>query len=142
MTETAPKPIAQGLYKTAVRYGRTVQTSGLTPRRGNTLLNDGIVQKDDDPEKHRAAVRIATENAVAAVQGCLEVGENIGLIAQLVVYIATEPGVTKHAQIADHASRYLVETFGVDIIGTRAAIGVASLPSNAPVEITITAIVE
>lgn len=142
MKKAASTPVPQGLYKIAVRNGDAVQTSGMTPRRGNKLLHAGVILKTDDPQQHREAVHIATANAVSAMQSCLEVDERVHLIAQLVVYIAAEPGFTMHAEIADHASNYLLDAFGEKSIGTRAAIGVASLPSNAPVEIVLTAIIE
>jgi enamine deaminase RidA (YjgF/YER057c/UK114 family) len=141
MTKPAPQPIAQGLYKTAVRYGDTIQTSGMTPRDGNTLQHTGIVQKYSDPEQQADAVRVATRNAVTALQSCMEAGEKVTLIAHLVVYIATEAVFSKHAAVADHASRYLLDIFGDAGKGTRAAVGVASLPSDAPVEVVLTAIV-
>lgn len=40
---------------------------------------------------------------------------------------------------ADYASDVLIENLGANCIGSRAAIGVASLPSNAPVEVVLTA---
>ena len=46
-----------------------------------------------------------------------------------------------HAKLADFASEYLLETMGNAGIGSRAAIGVASLPGNAPVEIQLVAAV-
>lgn len=48
-----------------------------------------------------------------------------------------EPEFTAHPKIADYASETLIEHLGSGSIGSRAAIGVASLPSNAPVEVTL-----
>jgi enamine deaminase RidA (YjgF/YER057c/UK114 family) len=66
-------------------------------------------------------------------------GERIAAILSMTVYIAAEPGFTAHPKLADFASAYLRSELGADGIGTRAAIGVATLPSNAPVEIQIVA---
>jgi enamine deaminase RidA (YjgF/YER057c/UK114 family) len=55
------------------------------------------------------------------------------------VYLNAEEGFTAHAKIADFASELLIEKLGAGCIGSRAAIGVASLPSNASVEISMIA---
>lgn len=47
------------------------------------------------------------------------------------------PGFSSHAKLADFASEYLVEELGDAGIGARAAIGIASLPGDAPVEIQL-----
>ena len=57
----------------------------------------------------------------------------------LTVYVNAEEGYTSHAKIGDAASNFLYETLGDAGIGSRAAIGVASLPGNAPVEVQLVA---
>ena len=52
---------------------------------------------------------------------------------------AQEEGFTKQSKIADFASEYFCEELGTAGIGSRAAVGVASLPGDAPVEISIIA---
>ncbi|MDM8100144.1 hypothetical protein [Oceanobacillus oncorhynchi] len=44
-----------------------------------------------------------------------------------------------HSSLANAASEYLSEQLGEAGIGSRAAIGVSSLPGNAPVEIQLVA---
>lgn len=51
------------------------------------------------------------------------------------------PGFTKHSALADFASALLEARLGARGIGSRAAVGVASLPGNAPVEIQLIAAV-
>jgi cytochrome b len=84
-------------------------------------------------------VRLATFNALNAAQACLNEGEKIALILIMNVYLNAEEGFTAHAKIADFASELLIEKLGAGCIGSRAAIGVASLPSNASVEISMIA---
>jgi enamine deaminase RidA (YjgF/YER057c/UK114 family) len=52
---------------------------------------------------------------------------------------SAKASASPHPKLADFASAYLRSELGADGIGTRAAIGVATLPSNAPVEIQIVA---
>jgi enamine deaminase RidA (YjgF/YER057c/UK114 family) len=60
----------------------------------------------------------------------------------LSVYINAESGFVDHARLADFASGFLRAQLGPAGIGTRAAIGMATLPGNAPVEIQLIAAVE
>ena len=51
----------------------------------------------------------------------------------------SEPDFTKQPKIADFASEYFCEELGESGVGSRAAVGVAVLPGEAPVEIAIIA---
>jgi enamine deaminase RidA (YjgF/YER057c/UK114 family) len=142
MSKRIEQPIPQGKYLPAVRHGDLIYTSGMTPRKSGNLLYSGKIRAADPIEYHREAVRVATLNAVTAAQACLHAGEKIALILQLNVFLNAEEEFTAHAKVADFASEVLIENMGADCIGSRAAIGVSSLPSNAPVEITILCKVE
>ena len=72
----------------------------------------------------------------------LEEGEKIVQIMQITVYVNSEPDFTKQPKIADFASEYFCEELGESGVGSRAAVGVAVLPGEAPVEIAIIAGVE
>lgn len=130
------QPIPQGKYLPAVRNADLIYTSGMTPRKAGKLLYSGKIKMTDSIESHKEAVQLATLNALIAAQSCLEKDEKIAVILQLNVFLNAEEGFTLHAKIADYASDLLMEKLGTNCIGSRAAIGVASLPSNAPVEIT------
>lgn len=139
MTQT-PRP--QGLYRAATRYGDLIWTAGMTPRNGDTLLFQGLIKVGDDPDIHREAVELAMNNALAAAKSCLEAKERLACVVSMTVFIAAQPGFEAHARIADHASAMIAAAIGSEGVGTRAAVGVASLPSGAPVEICLVASVE
>ena len=139
MKQILQQPIPQGRYLPAVRHSDLIYTSGMTPRKAGKLLYSGQIRANDAIESHKDAVRLATLNALGAAQACLEEGETISVILQLNIFLNAEQGFTAHAKVADFASDVLIENLGSNCIGSRAAIGVASLPSNAPVEITLTA---
>lgn len=61
------------------------------------------------------------------------------MILQLTVFLCAEPEFTAHSKVADFASELLIEHLESGCIGSRAAIGVASLPADAPVEVTLIA---
>lgn len=141
MSQLVESPVPQGRYLPAVRHADVIYTSGMTPRRGGALIHAGRMRAADPLESHRDAVQLATLNALTAAQGCVKDGERIAVILQLTVFLSTEPEFTAHSKVADFASETLIEHLGDGCIGSRAATGVASLPADAPVEITLIATV-
>lgn len=135
-------PIPQGKYKPAVRYGNLVYTAGMTPRKDGVLLLAGKISPDEPIETYREAIFQATSNALTAAKNTLTEGERIAQVLSLIVYINATPDYTTHARIGDVASEYLYEQLGDVGIGARAAIGIATLPGNAPVEIQLVAAID
>lgn len=135
-------PIPQGKYKPAVRYGNLVYTAGMTPRKDGVLLLPGKIRADEPLETYAPAIVQAADNALTAARNCLREGEKIAQILSLTVYVNAESDYTTHARVGDVVSGYLFEQLGDAGIGPRAAIGVATLPGNAPVEVQIVAAVE
>ncbi|RWR26937.1 RidA family protein [Sinirhodobacter populi] len=134
------QPAPQGLYVPAVRYGNMIQTAGMTPRERGVLRYAGRLSASAEPEDYRDAVALACGNALRAAQGQLRAGERLVQVVNLMVYIAAEPGFSRHSQLADHASAFLRATLGAAAIGVCAAVGVASLPGDAPVELQLLAL--
>lgn len=137
MSQSTAQPVPQGKYLPAVRHADVIYTSGMTPRKAGVLMYSGKIRAADPIESYRDAICLATLNALAAAQACLKEGEAISLILQLTVFLNAEQGFTAHSRIADYASDALIEALGADIIGSRVAVGVATLPSDAPVEVTL-----
>ena len=90
-------------------------------------------------EEYREAVVQAAKNALTAAENKLEEGEKLVQILSITVYVNAEEGFTSQSKVADMASEYFCEVLGEAGVGSRAAVGVASLPGSAPVEISITA---
>ena len=135
-------PIPQGKYRPAVRWGNLIYTAGMTPRKDGVLLMSGPVRGEEPVETYRAAVLQAAENALTAARNCLAEGERIAQILSLTVYVNAAPGFTAHSKLGDVASQYLYSQLGDGGIGPRAAVGAASLPGDAPVEIQLVAAAE
>lgn len=132
-------PIPQGKYLPASRWGTLVFSAGMTPRLNGTLLLCGKVRMDEPIETYREAVRQAAANALNAVANTLAQEESVGQVLMLNVYINAQDGFQAHSKLADFASDYLCEQLGSKGIGGRAAVGVTSLPGDAPVEIQLIA---
>ncbi len=136
---TGPKP--QGDYVAAIRNGNMIFTSGMTPRRDGVLVMTGSVRTEAPVEDYREAVVLACSNALTAARATLGPMESIKAILSLTVYVAADQSFTAHSKIADFASAFLRLELGPSGIGARAAVGVATLPGNAPIEIQLIAAV-
>ncbi|MCU4157750.1 RidA family protein [Carboxylicivirga sp. A043] len=141
MSTITVQPIPQGKYLPAVRHKDVVYTSGMTPRKAGKLKFIGQIKADKPIDRYKEAVQLATSNAIAAAESCLNEGERLSVILRLNVYLNAERDFLYHAIVADYATDALIEKFGVKCIGSRIAIGVSSLPSNAMVEISLIATV-
>ncbi|WP_019413472.1 RidA family protein [Paenisporosarcina sp. TG20] len=130
-------PIPQGKYLTATRFGNLIYTSGMTPRRNGELIQEGKVSSSEDVDVYKTAIEQAVANAITATKNKLEKKERIEQVLSLTVYINAEESFQAHSALADLASNYLFEELGSSGIGSRAAVGVSSLPGNAPVEIQL-----
>ena len=128
-------PIPQGKYKPAKRHGDLVFTAGMTPRKDGVLIMSGKISPDVPLDTFRPAIRQAAENALVAAKSCLKEGEQILQVLSLTVYVNATDDYTAHAKVGDVVSEYLYEQLGDGGIGPRAALGMATLPANAPVEV-------
>lgn len=140
-TAVQAAPVPQGRYRPAVRHGDLIHTSGMTPRLNGELRFTGPVRSTDPVERWRDAMVLACRNGLIAARSQLRPGERIAAVLSLTVFVAAEQGFTLHSKLADFASEFLFDELGDAGIGARAAVGVATLPGNAPVEIQIVAAV-
>ncbi|WP_028281096.1 RidA family protein [Arthrobacter sp. H5] len=142
MNDPIVAPPAQGLYEPSSSHANLVYSAGMTARENGVLQYKGLIGGGVDMEEAKAAARIASKNAVDAIEASPEGHRTILRVVQTTVYLACIEGFESHSQIADAASEYLRERLGPQILGARAAIGVSSLPGGSPVEIQLTATVQ
>lgn len=134
------RPVPQGDYLAARRYGGLIYTAGMTPRENGRMMSYGPI-RSGQLEDQKEAVRLSCQNALRAVEDALQPGEKIAALLSMTVYVAAEAGFTDHSKVADFASNYLRARLGERGACSRCAVGVASLPGNAPVEIQLIAAV-
>ena len=132
-------PIPQGKYVPATRFGQLIYTAGMTPRKNGVLMMEGKLGQAANLEDYREAVVQAAKNALTAARNKLNEGEALAQILSITVYVNAEADFTGQSKLADMASEYFCEELGEAGVGSRAAVGVASLPGNAPVEISVVA---
>ena len=114
----------------------------MTPRVDGRLLARGLVGRDISREDACGLAGVAAGNALAAVVAAVGDPARIVRCLQMTVFIAAAPGFTEHTAVADGASAALLAALGERGAVARAAVGVAGLPSGAPVEVALTAAVD
>ena len=135
-------PIPQGKYVPATRFGSLIFTAGMTPRKNGVLILSGKVTAEQPLESYRDAVCQATSNALIAAQNQLAPREKIKQVLFLNVYVNAAPNFQAHSKLADFATEYLGTELGDAGFAARAALGLGSLPGEAPVEIQMICAVE
>jgi len=130
---TPPKPVAS--YVPTRRSGNLVLVSGQIPLLDGTLIATGIVPSQVDEAAAAECARVCTLNALACLQA--EIGDlaRVTGVIRAGVFVASEPGYGGQPKIANGCSDLLEQIFGECGRHARAAVGCASLPLNAPVEI-------
>jgi enamine deaminase RidA (YjgF/YER057c/UK114 family) len=128
-------------YIPAVRSGSLVFSAGQLPFADGVLLAKGKVGTEVSPEVAADCARQAALNAVAAMSA--EVGDvdAIERIVKVTVFVAGPSDFTGQPAVANGASDLLGTIFGDAGRHARSAVGVASLPLDAPVEVEVVAAV-
>lgn len=131
-----------GTYLPARRVGDLVYTSGQLPLVDGELTATGVVGQragDVGPERAAECAHTAVLNALAAVASVTDGIDSVLGVVKMTVFVASAPGFTGQPAIANAASAVLGEVFGEHGRHARSAVGVASLPLGAPVEIELIA---
>lgn len=131
-------PQAQGNYVPAVVETGIVVTAGMTPRVDGELVHTGRVGVEVSLEDAREAASIALGNALSAALAALGSDRLLDRVLRLTVYVACGPDFTGHTAVADGASSRLRDLLGDQGVASRTAVGVASLPGGACVELELT----
>jgi enamine deaminase RidA (YjgF/YER057c/UK114 family) len=125
-----------GSYIPAKRAGNLIFVSGQLPMRDGIMLASGPVPSRSSVEQARLAATQCVVNALAAAATVADLDQITGVL-RLGVFVTSDPTFFEQPKIANAASELLIELFGDPGKHTRAAVGVASLPLDAPVEIEI-----
>ncbi|AXG76552.1 RidA family protein [Streptomyces paludis] len=130
-------PVPAGDYAAARIAGGLVFTAGMTPRAGGGVIAAGVLGAGLTVED---AVPLAALAAGRAVEAAREAARSAGLrlesAVSMTVHLAVVPGFTEHSRVADGASAR-VRALLAGPPPARTAVGVAALPSGAPVEVTL-----
>lgn len=132
-------PVATPLaaYTPAAKVGNQVWTSGQLPLVDGKLELTGKVGGEVTPEMAKAQARIAALNALAAAAQVAGGVDAITRICKITVFVASAPDFTGQPGVANGASELFGEVFGEQGVHVRSAVGVASLPIDACVEVEL-----
>jgi enamine deaminase RidA (YjgF/YER057c/UK114 family) len=137
--ELPPPPQALAAYVPVRRVGGLALLAGQVPMVEGQVLYPGHLGDDVTVEQGVEAARRAAVQALAALRGALGSFDDVEVIAQLTVFVAATPAFTEHPKVANGASELLADVLGEAGQHARAAVGVASLPLGASVEVAMVA---
>jgi len=122
-------------YVSFVQSGKLLFTAGQLPLAGGRLTGTGLVGRDLDVAAAQKAARHCAINILAQVKAATGDLEKIARFVKITAFVASAPGFTEQHLVANGASDFLVEALGERGRHARSAVGMASLPLDAPVEI-------
>jgi enamine deaminase RidA (YjgF/YER057c/UK114 family) len=131
-------------YVPAVRDGRYVYVSGQLPVRDGRMPATGKVGEGAglvDPAQAKELAATCAVNAIAAIASVVDL-DAVVRVVKVVGFVAADPSFTGVPQVVNGASELLGLAFGEAGRHARSAIGVASLPLDAPVEVEVVVAVE
>ncbi len=130
-----PKPVAN--YVPAVQVGNLIFASGQTPTAAGQLTMKGKLGAEISVEQGQEGARMALLNCLAEVRSVTGSLDAVERIVKLNGYVASAEGFGAQPQVINGASLLLEQIFGDAGKHARAAVGVAELPSGAPVEVEL-----
>jgi enamine deaminase RidA (YjgF/YER057c/UK114 family) len=134
----APK----GAYFPSRLCGDQLWISGATARQPRAPALAGVVGADVSIEQAQAQARLAALNLIGAIDAAVGV-DNVSALVHLRGYVRAVGDFDNHPAVIDGASRLLLDAFGEHRgAHARTAVGVASLPGGACVELELVAAVD
>lgn len=137
---TVAKPVAA--YVPAVVAGKWVYISGQLPFRQGKLEKTGKAGKDVTLEEAYAEAKQCAVNCLAALKSVAGDLDNVERIVKVTGFVASAPGFNDQPKVVNGASELLSQVFGEAGKHARAAVGVAELPMNTPVEVELIALLK
>lgn len=125
-------------YVPAVVHGGLVYTSGQLPFVDGALPATGKVGAEIDAADAQGYARTCALNALAAAAQAAGGIDRIAGVLRVGGFVASDPSFTGQPAVVNGASEVLGEIFGDAGKHARAAVGVASLPLDTPVEVEVT----
>lgn len=125
-------------YVPTMRVGNTLVTSGQLPLKDGQLVAKGLLGSEVGVGQGQHAAKCCAVNVLAQAKAALGDLERIQRLVKITVFVASAPGFFEQHVVANGASDLFVSVLADKGQHTRSAVGVASLPMNAAVEIEAT----
>jgi enamine deaminase RidA (YjgF/YER057c/UK114 family) len=137
-----PPPTPKGTYAPVVVQGGLAFVSGQIVTEEGRVVFPGLVDQDVRVEDAKELARRATLQALSALAHALGSLDRIERVVRVAVFVASSAGFVRQHEVANGATDLLVDVFGEAGRPARSAVGVASLPVGAPVEVEVVVAVE
>ncbi|WP_027151903.1 RidA family protein [Mesorhizobium sp. WSM2561] len=122
-------------YVPYCRSGNLLFIAGQLPLSEGKLQASGLLGRDVDIATGQEAAKYCAINILAQAKAALGDLEKIRRVVKITVFVASAPDFFEQHLVANGASDLLVAVLGDPGRHARAAVGAASLPLNAAVEI-------
>jgi enamine deaminase RidA (YjgF/YER057c/UK114 family) len=122
-------------YVPFVRSGNLLFTAGQLPLKEGKLQAAGLVGRDIDTAAAREGAKLCAINILAQAKAALGDLEKIARVVKITVFVSSTPDFTEQHLVANGASDFLFAALGERGKHARSAVGMASLPLNAAVEV-------
>jgi enamine deaminase RidA (YjgF/YER057c/UK114 family) len=126
---------AIGSYVPYLHLGGQLFISGQLPIKDGKLAVTGTLGADVDLTRGQEAARLCALNILAQAKAALRDLDRIVQLLRLNGFVSAAAGFADHPKVLNAASDLMVEILGNKGLHTRIAIGCASLPLNAAVEV-------
>lgn len=137
-----PAPAALANYVPCIIAGNVLYVSGQISRHADGRVVAGQLGVNMTVEQGQEAARLSALNILAAAAAALGSLERIGQVARLNGFVAAAADFTDHPKVMNGASDLIAGVLGEAGRHTRVAVGVASLPAGAAVEIDAVIIIK
>ena len=122
-------------YVPFMRTDNFVFTAGQLPLKDGKLQVTGLLGRDVDTAAGKEAAKLCAINVLAQAKAAIGDLEKIKRLVKITVFVASAPDFAEQHLVANGASDFLVAVLGERGKHARSAVGTASLPLNAAVEI-------
>ncbi|MGQ0457434.1 MAG: RidA family protein [Hyphomicrobium sp.] len=129
----APQPVAN--YAPSLMAGELLFISGQISKGGDGRVVTGALGATATFEEGQAAARLCALNILAQAKAALGSLDRIAQVVRLTGFVASTPAFFDQPKVVNGASDLMVAVLGDTGRHTRSAVGVASLPMGAAVEI-------
>jgi enamine deaminase RidA (YjgF/YER057c/UK114 family) len=129
---TPANPVAA--YVATQRAGDLLFVSGQLPRQDGQVVNPGVVGRDVTVEQAHASARLCGLHILAQVEAAVGL-DKVKQCVKLTGFVASMPDFNQQPMVINGTSQLLIDVLGEAGKHSRSAVGVAALPSNAPVEV-------
>ncbi len=133
--ELPPPPPPGGSYVPAVRTGNLVFLAGVVSRRADGSTIVGKLGRDLTIEEGYEAARLCGLNLLSNLKQELGNLDKVKRVVKLLAMVNSDPEFPSPPAVANGCSDLFVELFGEKGKHSRSAVGLATLPNGAAVEI-------